>query len=878
MDQVLLRYFTDSLQHKLDLIVLQFPDSKTIKNDIYRWIAVDCGEEQVLASEGGLRLIQSAINRFECKYDDSLELLTAEFSALFALFRKHLQKCRLLQWNDDDDELINYDKVHNLLQPLFVCAELNAGKSIEHSLTFHRNCCLYLYTQLNLASAPVRLQESVIQYLSTLLNYGTANYDFLYLILKLLQNLKSSWSRVKIMVGMDTLASYFDINNLSNLYSGQTDYKRYLVGFEARWLIDNVMTNKPAKSGSHLVKMDSSKLTVQGQQQVTTSENNLTDYKATITTVLGSSAISYYEALLLSSGFMSIGWTTKEAEFSQWRQVGADRHSIGFDGFHKCAWHNNQCHFVSTSWKVGDIIGCSVDSDKKVFTFYLNGTEVLTTSTTGHFSTLKYVPAVSLTKDQLCCLNFGQTAFKYNSKTHTKTQSYLLAPVMLEQSYWFKENSTELFYDDAEQQDYNQMIIDLETNLNSTSLRYQSHLQKLESRFVEMCDSNKESSMLRMCQAILTHMSSSITGKKIDWIRWLFMETVANSSCDSGPSTAKFIEFLYPYLTNEHTLHKIKRRNISLVLSIVVQKYGLLCDMLTEEVGQFLVQTILESDGNKLAVLFALITLNSVDLSSREIISPAVVSILTREKFLEKLKKRSSYVKKARFLNLYTLDFVQYQIAFCARSVREQILTHLLSSNDLSVSSIDDVDLPVRVKATAVLSCQYMSSGMQLSPDQLSARSDRRWQTVLAADNVPLNDEFYCEVILLTCGPMRIGFIAEETMADLESPLGSSDVSSVSFDGFHKVIWCGRKRWPLGKGTVNKVSRWKSGDVVGCEMDLTTRRMAFYLNGRQVQIPLEAVDDAFWQSEGNYYLALTLGNQSHCLCNFGQKPFRYAKT
>lgn len=876
MDSPLLCHFTDSLQHKLDLIVLQFPDSKTIKNDIYRWIAVDCKEEKkLLTNEGSMRLLQSAINRFECKYDDSLELLTVEFSALFELFRPHLhyQKCRLLLWNADDE--LMYDKMLNLLQPLFVSAELNAGKSIEHSLTFHRNCCLYLYTQMNLASTPEKFQETVIQYLSSLLHHFSTNYDLIYLILKLLQNLKSSWSKVKIMVGMDTLASYFDINNLSNLYSGQIDYKRYLIGFEARWLIDNVITNKLARSGSHLVKMDSSKLTVQGQQQLL-SDDNLIDYKATITTVRGSSPLSYYECLLLSSGFMSIGWATKEAEFSQWKQVGADQHSIGFDGFHNCVWHNNHCEFVSDSWKVGDIIGCSVNSDKKVFTFYLNGIKVKS-STVENFSTLRYYPAVSLTKDQLCCFNFGQTVFKYSqtNTTQTKTQSYLLAPEILEQCYWFKDNSTELIYDDTEQQNYNQLIIDLEKNLSTTSLRYQSHLKKLQSRFNELIDNNKESALQRMCQAILMHMSSSITGKKIDWIRWIFI-TNMDSTCDSGPSIAKFIEFLYPCLKNEHSLDQIMRRNISLVLSIVVQKYGLLCDMLTEEVSQFLFETILDSEGNKLAVLFAVITLNAMDFSNKELISSAV-SILTREKFLEKLKKQSSYVKKSRFLNPYTLDFILYQIAFCARSLREQILTHLLSSNDLSVSSIDDLDIPIKVRATAVLSCQYMSCKMQLSPDLLSARSDRGWQTVLAAENVPEDDIFYCDVILLTCGKMRIGFIAEESIVDLELPLGSSDVSAISFDGFQKVIWSGKKRWPLEKGT-GKIRRWKSGDVVGCEMDLSSRKVAFYLNGRKVQIPLEAIDEGFWQNEGNYYLAISLASQQHVLCNFGQKLFRYAKS
>lgn len=872
-------HFTDSLQHKLDLIVLQCAAdwNATIRNDIHRWATVDCGEE-VLAGEGALRLLQSLINRFDCRADDSLELLTAEFSTLLALFSTHLHlqqpKCHRLQWNATHQ----YERrMLNLLQPLFLTAA--NSDSLEHSITFHRNCCLYLYTQLNLAGASAPFQETVIEYLSALLSRctTTTNYNLVLLILRLLQSLRGSWLRVKIMVSLDTLASYFDINDLSSLYSGQIDYRRYLVGFEARWLIDNVITSHPKDAGEQqLVKMDSSKLTVQGRQQLMTTSNgtdSLVNYKPTITTVRGSSeSLSYYECILLSSGFMSIGWTTKQGEFSQWRQVGADQHSVGFDGFHQCLWHDNQCDFVSNSWKAGDIIGCSVDSHKRVFTFYLNGIEVK--STTGKLSSLPYYPAVSLTKGQLCCVNFGQMPFKYSTNT-AQAKSNLIAPVLLEQFYWFKDDSTELLFSDAEQQKYDQLIIDLEKNTNATSLRYQSHLHTLESRFAELIANIESSSVLRMCQAILTHMSSSITGKKTEWIRWLFIEKAVIIS-DSSPSAAKLSEFLYPHLKNEHSLQTIKRRNISLVLSLLIEKYGSLCSILTEEMAEFLVQIILDSDRNKLALLFAVITLNTIDLLNNKFVTSKIASFLTSEQFLAKLKKLSSYVRKIRFLNLYTLDFTQYQIACCARSVREQILTHLLSSNDLSVSSIDELDFPVKVRTTAVLSCQDLSSKVQLSPDQLSARSDRGWQTVLATVDVPKDDVFYCEIILLTSGPMRVGFVVEETMADLELPLGCNDASAICFDGFLKVIWSEKgKRWPLKKGT-GKMGRWKSGDVVGCEMDLDRKKVAFFLNGKQVQIPLEATEGEFWKNDGTYRLALSLSSQQQCCCNFGQKPFRFA--
>src|SRR5699024_1694990 len=106
--------------------------------------------------------------------------------------------------------------------------------------------------------------------------------------------------------------------------------KRFLVGFEARWLIDNVISSKCNLNASlqSIVKLSKDRLIVQGQYvlQVTDDENNnqIISNRSTICSVRSAFSVSsgasyYYECIILTSGFMSIGWTSKQSELGEWR-------------------------------------------------------------------------------------------------------------------------------------------------------------------------------------------------------------------------------------------------------------------------------------------------------------------------------------------------------------------------------------------------------------------------------------------------------------------------------------------------------------------------------------------------------------------------------
>ncbi|XP_054654360.1 ryanodine receptor 2 isoform X4 [Dunckerocampus dactyliophorus] len=80
--------------------------------------------------------------------------------------------------------------------------------------------------------------------------------------------------------------------------------------------------------------------------------------------------------------------------------------------------------------------------------------------------------------------------------------------------------------------------------------------------------------------------------------------------------------------------------------------------------------------------------------------------------------------------------------------------------------------------------------------------------------------KWYFECELVTAGKMRVGWARPRCAPDKE--LGSDDQAFV-FDGF-EALWCHQGGEPLGRA-------WRSGDVVGCLLDMAERTMMVTLNG-----------------------------------------------
>ncbi|PKA56782.1 E3 ubiquitin-protein ligase RKP [Apostasia shenzhenica] len=121
-----------------------------------------------------------------------------------------------------------------------------------------------------------------------------------------------------------------------------------------------------------------------------------------------------YEVTLETAGIQQLGWATDCSPFTDRKGVGDTDDSYAFDGRRVCKW-NKISKAYGQSWVVGDVIGCCIDLDTDVISFYRNGVSLGMA-----FDEIRkmrphigYYPAISLSEGESCQLNFGSRPFKY---------------------------------------------------------------------------------------------------------------------------------------------------------------------------------------------------------------------------------------------------------------------------------------------------------------------------------------------------------------------------------------------------------------------------------------------------------------------------------
>ena len=82
----------------------------------------------------------------------------------------------------------------------------------------------------------------------------------------------------------------------------------------------------------------------------------------------------FYECTVITAGCCQIGWAdvSFEGTAADGKGVGDDGFSWAYDGYRSMLWHG-YCETWGSKWKMNDIIGCYVDLDHSIMSFYLNG-------------------------------------------------------------------------------------------------------------------------------------------------------------------------------------------------------------------------------------------------------------------------------------------------------------------------------------------------------------------------------------------------------------------------------------------------------------------------------------------------------------------------
>lgn len=121
-----------------------------------------------------------------------------------------------------------------------------------------------------------------------------------------------------------------------------------------------------------------------------------------------------YEVTLETSGVQQLGWATISCPFTDRRGVGDSEDSYAFDGRRVSKW-NRDSKAYGQSWVVGDVIGCCIDLNQDMISFYRNGAflGVAFDKIRKMEPGVGYYPALSLSEGESCELNFGSRPFKY---------------------------------------------------------------------------------------------------------------------------------------------------------------------------------------------------------------------------------------------------------------------------------------------------------------------------------------------------------------------------------------------------------------------------------------------------------------------------------
>lgn len=350
----------------------------------------------------------------------------------------------------DDCPLPTKESVGKLSQMFQLSRELSL--SGRNNPTWHRNICVVLgciAEKLAGPSSVALLTEDTLEYLIANLDPVTCNtLVILFSLIALEKFAQTSENKVTLEKRLSGLPE----NPLAKMepWVNSEDFVERQVGFCAQWCLDNLFILEGRRYTYEVTDRTNINAMLNSNdvsEYLKISSNGLvarcdaSSFESVRCTFQVDSGVWFYEALIVTSGVMQIGWATRESKFlnHEGYGIGDDEFSIAYDGCRQLIWYNalSQSH-NHPCWKPGDILGTLLDMKAFQITFYLNGeplppnTQVFQNAKSGFFA------AASFMTFQQCEFNFGRSPFKFppsgvqfscfNSFAHLSEEDKIILP------------------------------------------------------------------------------------------------------------------------------------------------------------------------------------------------------------------------------------------------------------------------------------------------------------------------------------------------------------------------------------------------------------------------------------------------------------------
>lgn len=398
---------------------------------------------------------------------------------------------------------------------------------------------------------------------------------------------------------------------------------------------------------------------------------------------------------------------------------------------------------------------------------------------------------------------------------------------------------------------FNEWILAMEETISKFPEWDFKNFQLLKEQFwaVSKLQKNPCDNYLQLCKSAIecigTKLSDEYIGISIEWFLTCGLLSFNNSTL---PDSSQIFNFIESYLDSDLTQ---TQRNICIVLSLVAnqfQEHKKLFD-LTEKLQTFFHKIIVDSKSH-LNVLYAVVCLESLsqtfDFKNQ---------ITDDQYIIYELEKLA--IQHSESVNHPDFNSVVHQIKFVSQHLLDK-----LQRNQQQTTFFEH-------KIINVFKTHNQMPFIKLSRDNLEIRSDWSMQSYQTQEFEMTKGIYFYEVTLLTSGPAKIGWASKKS-----SKMSSSDYSSVGYDGYRNWIWHANKCYSIQNQP--KLPNWKTGDVVGLLVDLSTPQktestfFTFYLNGVQIkhQFIINSLETPFSPT-----VSLSVAQQ--CILNFGNVPFQF---